>query len=272
MVTVRTEAIDDTVGSKDTYHCALSSRLHSSVHVCVYVYSPHRLQSSRYHPTYHPAIQITSRFSSSPSSTLSLLSTCSTVVAVRAVISRPTSGMLSSFRVSQSVASQSVLPAIQHVPSAFQRLFHSSAVRRASLRSSPHRSLHSSCAPLLPSLATHSSSSDLSSLSAAYPTVAFQYRPGPLTAAELSQYHRDGFLVKRQFYTEEEMHYLLTIAKSDRELGSAAIDVPDAGGRKSKLTVWNYLSDGVVPDDIYSAIGRGERMVGVMEQLLGDEV
>ena len=101
--------------------------------------------------------------------------------------------------------------------------------------------------------------------------MAFQYRPGPLTAAELAQYHRDGFIVKRQFYSPDEMRYLLAIAKSDRELGSAAIDVPDAGGRKSKLTVWNYLSDGV-PDDIYSAIGRGDRMVGVMEQLLGDEV
>ena len=129
--------------------------------------------------------------------------------------------------------------------------------------------LHSTCRPLLASLATHSAPS--ASLPAAYPAVAFQYRPGPLTAAELAQYHRDGFIIKRQFYGEDEMRYLLTIAKADRELGSNAIDVPDAGGRKSKLTVWNYLGEGE-PDDIYSAIGRGDRMVGVMEQLLGDEV
>jgi ectoine hydroxylase len=64
------------------------------------------------------------------------------------------------------------------------------------------------------------------------------------------------------------MRYLLRIAKSDRDLNTHAIDVPDAEGKNSKLTVWNYLSE----DDIYSMIGRGERMVGVMEQLLGDEV
>ena len=130
----------------------------------------------------------------------------------------------------------------------------------------PSSRFHSTSRPLLASLTAASID-----LPAAYPTVAFQYRPGPLTAAELAQYHRDGFIVKRQFYSADEMRYLLSIAKSDRELDSNAIDVPDAGGRKSKLTVWNYLSEGV-PDDIYSAIGRGERMVGVMEQLLGDEV
>ena len=108
------------------------------------------------------------------------------------------------------------------------------------------------------------------SVSSAPPLGSFTYgyRPGPLTEAELDQYNRDGFIVKRSFYNAEEMRHLLTIAKSDRDINRHAIDVPDASGRASKLTVWNYLGD----DDIYSMIGRGERMVGVMEQLLGDEV
>ena len=180
--------------------------------------------------------------------------------------------MLSALRVAHIRSGQRVLPAAQRLPLAFQWALQPRTVRPSTAHSSRTHSLHSSSRLSSPAVASHSTT-DLTSvgLPAAYPAVSFQYRPGPLTAAELAQYHRDGFIVKRQFYSEEEMRYLLSIAKSDRELDGAAIDVPDAGGRKSKLTVWNYLSDGV-PDDIYSAVGRGDRMVGVMEQLLADEV
>ena len=179
--------------------------------------------------------------------------------------------MLSTLRVASTLARPSLAPAVQVVPAALQRPCQSRTVQRSrQLQSSPRQLIHSATRSLSPSLATHPSQSDASSLPAAYPAVSFQYRPGLLTSAELAQYHRDGFIVKRQFYSPEEMRYLLTIAKSDRELGSAAIDVPDAGGRKSKLTVWNYLGEGV-PEDIYAAIGRGQRMAGVMQQILGDE-
>ena len=132
---------------------------------------------------------------------------------------------------------------------------------RSALLSS--RLLHSSASAASASLARGSPAPFEPAVPLSYGT----YREGPLSRSELEQYNRDGFIIKRQFYSPEEMGFLLRIAKSDRDLTSHAIDVPDASGKKSKLSVWNYLGE----DDIYSMIGRGDRMVGVMEQILGDE-
>ena len=162
-------------------------------------------------------------------------------------------------------------------PRIFSTLSHSPSTSSSpsftTTSSTSTRSFHPSSTPSSPSLSSPSSTP--SSLLHLPPNAPFEpaiplsygYRAGPLSPSDVAQYERDGFLIKRRFYTEQEMAYLLRIAKADRDLTTHAIDVPDAAGKTSKLSVWNYLGE----DDIYSMIGRGERMAGAMEQLLGDE-
>ncbi len=89
----------------------------------------------------------------------------------------------------------------------------------------------------------------------------------PLSAAQVEQFDRDGYLICRGQYDHEEMDLLLTTARADRNMLGHILPVKDAKGRQSKLSVWNHPGD-----DIYGMISRGRRMVDAMEQLLGEEV
>ena len=90
---------------------------------------------------------------------------------------------------------------------------------------------------------------------------------GPLTEAQVTQFRREGYLIRRGYYDCEEMDLLLTTARTDRQMLSHNFLRKDAGGRESKLSLWNHPGD-----DIYGMIARGRRIVDAMEQLLGGEV
>ncbi len=86
-----------------------------------------------------------------------------------------------------------------------------------------------------------------------------------LTEQQVSDFHQDGYVLARSFYDPEQMEELYQIAKAgfDIENSYAAID-PE--GKSSRLLLRNDL-----PDDIYSAFVRSERMVQSVEALLDDE-
>jgi len=89
----------------------------------------------------------------------------------------------------------------------------------------------------------------------------------PLSEAQLKQFDSDGFLLCRGYYDAEEMDLLLQTARADHTMLDHNIQVKDACGRQSKLSLWNHPGD-----DIYGMFSRGRRMVDAMEQLLRDEV
>jgi len=89
-----------------------------------------------------------------------------------------------------------------------------------------------------------------------------------LTAEQNAQFQNDGFLFVKNLYNEEEMTYLLDIAKKDQEKSDQIRAVIDADGRDSKL----WLTSEIDRDDIYNAICHGHRMVDTMEKLMNDEV
>jgi len=89
----------------------------------------------------------------------------------------------------------------------------------------------------------------------------------PLTDAEVQQFHREGYLIRKAYYDREEMDLLLRTARADHNMLSHSMPVKDTKGRQSKLSLWNHPGD-----DIYGMFSRGHRMVDAMEQLLGDEV
>jgi ectoine hydroxylase-related dioxygenase (phytanoyl-CoA dioxygenase family) len=90
---------------------------------------------------------------------------------------------------------------------------------------------------------------------------------GPLTSQQIAQFQEDGYLFVERLLDDEEISLLVAAARADNRMQSAAMDVKDTQGRRTNLSLWNHPGD-----DIYGMIARSERIVGGMEQLLGDEV
>jgi len=88
-----------------------------------------------------------------------------------------------------------------------------------------------------------------------------------LSAQEVADFQRDGYLMVRALFDAEEMDILRTAAKVDAAIKEHAYLVDDGKGAATKLALWNKAGD-----DLYGAVARGHRIVDAMEQLLGDEV
>ena len=88
-----------------------------------------------------------------------------------------------------------------------------------------------------------------------------------LTPAQVDQFHADGYLLIERLLDAEEVELLGAAARADSRMASAAMDVKDTQGRRTNLSLWNHPGD-----DIYGMIGRSEKIVGIMEELLDDEV
>ena len=89
----------------------------------------------------------------------------------------------------------------------------------------------------------------------------------PLTDAQYAAFHRDGYLFIEQFLDAEETRLLQQACRADSVLQTHAMQVKDAAGRRTNLSLWNHPGH-----DIYGMIARSERMVNAVEQLLDDEV
>jgi len=90
---------------------------------------------------------------------------------------------------------------------------------------------------------------------------------GPLSDQQIAQFHADGYLFVENLLDAEEVALLAAAARRDQRLQSAAMDVKDTQGRRTNLSLWNHPGE-----DIYGMIARSEKIAGIMEQLLGDEV
>lgn len=84
------------------------------------------------------------------------------------------------------------------------------------------------------------------------------------TREHLETYHRDGYVVVRNFFTQEEVELLYRIAVRDDVLSKKSYDRTDASGLKTKLALWYSLDD-----SLYSKFARSERIVNGVEQILG---
>src|SRR5688572_7374180 len=70
-----------------------------------------------------------------------------------------------------------------------------------------------------------------------------------LTEAQIADFHRDGYLFVKNLLDPEETRMLLETAKADHLMMGHAVPIKDAGGRQSKLSLWNRPGD-----DIYGTI------------------
>ena len=88
-----------------------------------------------------------------------------------------------------------------------------------------------------------------------------------LSAAQLADYDRDGFVKCDNWLAPDEVAQLLEIAKADKAFTDAARDLEDDEGNISRLSLRMWE----LPEDSYSAFVRHEALVHPMEQLLGGD-
>jgi ectoine hydroxylase-related dioxygenase (phytanoyl-CoA dioxygenase family) len=84
-----------------------------------------------------------------------------------------------------------------------------------------------------------------------------------LTDKEVAAYHRDGFVIIKQFFTTKETDKLYRVATGDKVMKDNAVDLNDQTGKKTRLTLWFKPGN-----DIYSLLVRSHRMVKSVEKLL----
>ena len=86
------------------------------------------------------------------------------------------------------------------------------------------------------------------------------------TKDHLKSYQEDGYVIIRNFFSQEEVDLLLETYRNDKLVKESAINVDDNSGLNTKLTLW-YNSG----DDIYGAFSKSERIVDGLEIIFGDK-
>lgn len=87
-----------------------------------------------------------------------------------------------------------------------------------------------------------------------------------LTAANIVDYHRDGYVIMRDFLKEDEVKKLYGIATGDDTLQKHAFDLNDQTGKKTKLTLWYTPGN-----DAYGLLAKSRRMVHSADKLMDGE-
>jgi len=85
-----------------------------------------------------------------------------------------------------------------------------------------------------------------------------------LTNKQIIDYHQDGFLVVKNFFSSAEIDLLYQTA-TDETVVNNAFDLNDQDGKKTKLTLWFTAGD-----DPFGLMSRCKRMVESVQALLGD--
>jgi ectoine hydroxylase len=88
-----------------------------------------------------------------------------------------------------------------------------------------------------------------------------------LTAAQLSDFNRDGYVYARGLFDARETDLLRRAMEQDPAVREHIIDRADGEGGATKIALWNRVGDSV-----YGLAARSERMVDSAEALLDGEV
>jgi ectoine hydroxylase-related dioxygenase (phytanoyl-CoA dioxygenase family) len=84
-----------------------------------------------------------------------------------------------------------------------------------------------------------------------------------INTEQVTAFHRDGYVIVKNFFSNEEIEKLYGIAVADTVMRSNAVDLNDQTGKKTKLTLW--FNPG---EDVYSMLIRSNRMVNSAAKLL----
>jgi ectoine hydroxylase len=88
-----------------------------------------------------------------------------------------------------------------------------------------------------------------------------------LVDTDKASFDRDGFLIKRSFFTAEQIAAVIKAFEVDESIRKRAYGVDDGQGGATEIALWNEPGE-----DSFGALARSERLVRAVESLLGDEV
>ena len=88
-----------------------------------------------------------------------------------------------------------------------------------------------------------------------------------LTAEDLESFHRDGFLVVRNFLSNDEVSVVREALETDESLTNQQIQLNDQNEGKTKLSLWSNPGDGTL-----GSLTRSRRVVETVEKMLGGPV
>jgi len=84
-----------------------------------------------------------------------------------------------------------------------------------------------------------------------------------LTNEQIASYQRDGYLVVKNFLSNEEIKKLQAIAFEDGVMRKHAFDLNDQTGKKTKLTLWYKPGN-----DTFGLLTRSNRMIASVNELM----
>ena len=87
------------------------------------------------------------------------------------------------------------------------------------------------------------------------------------TDTQVRDFNRDGFLIVRRNFNEEEISLLARASREDKAMDQSAASRDDGKGQPVRLAAWNHPGNGM-----YGMFARCRRIVDPVEQLLEDEV
>jgi ectoine hydroxylase-related dioxygenase (phytanoyl-CoA dioxygenase family) len=87
-----------------------------------------------------------------------------------------------------------------------------------------------------------------------------------LTAGQIADYNRNGYVIVKNFLNDEEVKKLYGIATGDDTLLKHAFDLNDQSGKKTKLTLWYTPGN-----DAYGLLTKSRRMVESADKLMEGE-
>jgi ectoine hydroxylase-related dioxygenase (phytanoyl-CoA dioxygenase family) len=91
--------------------------------------------------------------------------------------------------------------------------------------------------------------------------------PSIFTPEQQIAYERDGYVLVRSLFDQEEIALLRGAIETDPQLQASLYDRHDASGKSTRMATWNHPGDSV-----YGLAARSHRVVDTMEDMLGGEV
>jgi ectoine hydroxylase-related dioxygenase (phytanoyl-CoA dioxygenase family) len=87
-----------------------------------------------------------------------------------------------------------------------------------------------------------------------------------LSPEQIAAYHRDGYVLVKNFCSSEEINRLYHTALEDDAMRKNALDLNDQTGKKTKLSLW--FTPG---NDVFGYLTRSEKMVNSVAQVLDSD-
>lgn len=87
-----------------------------------------------------------------------------------------------------------------------------------------------------------------------------------LSAEQVKAFHKDGYIIIKNFCGKEEINKLYSTATGDSAMRNNALDLNDQSGKKTRLSLW--FTPG---NDVFGYLTRSEKVVNASAQLLDSD-